>query len=69
MAKTCDFKDPGVEGICGAEAMWIADVGWVQDKEASAPAYKGTSWSVALCERHYETLLDAGRITGTARKA
>ena len=68
MSKRCDFKDPGAAEICGAEAVWIADVGWVRD-EASGPAYKGTSWNVALCDRHYQELLNAGRITGTARKA
>jgi hypothetical protein len=69
MAKTCELKDPGVETMCGAEANWIADVGWIRDSGASAPSYKGTSWSVALCERHYDELLEAGRITGTARRA
>ena len=65
MPKTCDFKGPGVDGVCGAEALWIADVG----AGASASAYVGTSWSVSLCEKHYEELLSAGRITGTAHKA
>ena len=69
MAKTCDFRDPESRESCGAEAMWIADVGWVQVDEASAPAYAGTSWNMALCEKHYKELLDAGRITGTAHKA
>lgn len=69
MPKTCDFKEPGSDQICGAEAMWIADVGWVRDDTAADPAYKGTSWNVALCQRHYQLLLDTGRITGTARKA
>lgn len=66
MPKTCDLKVPGVEGACGAEAMWVADVGWVED--ASSPAYVGTSWNMALCEKHYEELLHAGRITGTAHR-
>jgi len=48
---------------------WIADVGWLRDEAVSDPAYKGTSWNVALCERHYQQLLDSGRITGTARPA
>lgn len=69
MPKTCDFKDPGAGTICGAEAKWIADVGWLRDEAVSDPAYKGTSWNVALCERHYQQLLDSGRITGTARPA
>jgi hypothetical protein len=69
MAKSCEFKEPGAEEACGAEATWIADVGWIKDNDASAPSYKGTSWAVALCERHYNVLLDAGRITGTARRA
>ncbi len=70
MPKTCDFKDPvGGGAICGAEAMWIADVGWIEDDKTSARAYVGTSWNMALCERHYEDLLGAGRITGTAHKA
>jgi hypothetical protein len=68
MQKTCDFKDPGAAKICGADAMWVADVSWIPDA-SSAPEYKGTSWSVALCERHYQELLDGGRITGTARRA
>ena len=68
MAKSCEFKAPGSEVACGAEATWIADVGWIRDEGASAPSYKGTSWSVALCEAHYDTLLSAGRITGTARR-
>ncbi len=66
MAKRCDFKDPGAAAICGAEATWIADVGWVKDD--TTPEYKGTSWSVELCESHYQELLKAGRITGTARR-
>jgi hypothetical protein len=69
MPKTCDLKDPRSGDVCGAEAVWIADVGWVEDGQASTPAYVGTSWSVALCQRHYEELLHAGRITGTAHKA
>jgi hypothetical protein len=68
MSKKCDFKDPGAEQICGAEATWIADVAWIRD-ESSAPEYKGTSWSVTLCDKHYQELLDGGRITGTARRA
>ena len=47
---------------CGAEARWIADVGWPRE----TAAYEGTSWSVHLCELHYERLRAAGRITGTA---
>jgi hypothetical protein len=69
MAKTCDFKEPGADKICGAEAMWVTDVAWARDEEATDPAYKGTSWSVALCDRHYQELLHSGRVTGTARKA
>jgi hypothetical protein len=67
MTKTCDFKAIGADKICGEDAMWVADVTWVKDE--SSPEYKGTSWSVALCERHYQELLDGGRITGTARRA
>ena len=69
MSKTCDFKDPATGAVCGAEAKWIADVGWLRDEETADPAYKGTSWNVALCERHYQQLLGSGRITGTARPA
>ncbi len=69
MAKTCDFKEAGATKICGAVAIWIADVSRLQDDDASAPAYSGTSWSVALCERHYQELLDALRVTGTAHRA
>jgi len=68
MAKTCEFKAPGAGEACGAAATWIADVGWIRDDSVSSPSYKGTSWSVALCEAHYDILLDAGRITGTARR-
>ena len=69
MQKTCDFKEPGNDTICGEEAVWIADVGWVRDAKQTDPSYKGTSWNVALCEKHYQQLLDSGRITGTARRA
>jgi hypothetical protein len=69
MQKTCEFKEPGAEAVCGAEAAWIADVGWVRDDNVSDPGYKGTSWSVALCDKHYQELLGSARITGTARKA
>lgn len=68
MAKTCEYKDPGTDEVCGAEATWIADVGWIREAGAS-PSYTGTSWSVALCDTHYDELLKAGRITGTARRA
>jgi hypothetical protein len=69
MPKTCDYKEPGVDKICGDQATWIADVGWIRDEKVTDPAYKGTSWNVALCEKHYDLLLNSGRITGTARKA
>lgn len=69
MPKTCDFRDPVVDEICGAEATWIADVSWTQEPDTvSAPRYAGTSWSMSLCERHYEELRAAGRITGTAHR-
>ena len=61
---TCDFKEPATDKKCGADAQWIADIGW--PKEASE--YEGTSWSVALCEAHYEQLRVAGRVTGTAHQ-
>jgi hypothetical protein len=64
MRATCEFKDPATKERCGAEARWVADIGWL--KEASA--YEGTSWSVALCQAHYDQLRDAGRITGTAHE-
>ena len=67
MPKTCDLKDPVSAKPCGAPAMWIADVGWGEGDEASP--YTGTSWSMALCPQHYQQLLDAGRITGTAHQA
>jgi hypothetical protein len=70
MPKTCDFKDPIVKRNCGVGAMWIADVGWTipGPDESSAPGYTGTSWSMALCEKHYEELRNAGRITGTPHR-
>jgi hypothetical protein len=64
MHATCGYKASAGDEACGAPAMWIADIGWV--KEGSG--YEGTSWSVALCEPHYELLRDAGRITGTAHE-
>jgi len=64
MSATCGFKEPGTDKACGAEARWIADIGWLKDTSA----YEGTSWSVALCESHYEQLRAAGRITGTAHE-
>ena len=64
MNAKCGFKESATDEACGAEARWIADIGWL--KEASA--YEGTSWSVALCEPHYEQLRAAGRITGTAHE-
>ena len=64
MRATCEFKEPATNTKCGAEAKWIADIGW--PKETSE--YEGTSWNVALCEKHYEQLRVAGRITGTAHQ-
>lgn len=68
MTKTCDFRDPGDKRICGAEATWIADVGWTQEDPDVTSSYEGTSWSVSLCEKHYEELRVGGRITGTAHR-
>ena len=67
MPKTCDFRDPGAKKICGLQATWVADVGWIHEPDV-ASAYTGTSWNMSLCERHYEELLATGRITGTAHR-
>ena len=64
MAAGCAFKERATDKPCGAEARWIADVGWAKDTSA----YEGTSWSVSLCELHYERLRAEGMITGTAHE-
>lgn len=66
--KTCDFKEPGADKICGANAAWVADVHWEQADKAAVPAYQGTSWNMALCDPHYQQLLTEGLITGSAHK-
>jgi len=68
MQKTCDFKEPGADKICGLPAMWVADVNWAQVDTATAPSYQGTSWNMALCDKHYEQLLAAGLTTGSVHK-
>jgi hypothetical protein len=63
-ATKCEFKASPADEKCGDAAKWIADIGWSEE----TAQYEGTSWNVALCERHYEQLLAARRITGTAHK-
>ena len=68
MRKSCELEDPDTGTICGAAATWIADVSWPELGTAPRSDYRGTSWSLALCERHYGELLTARRITGTAHR-
>ena len=64
-AAKCEFRASPADGRCGETAKWIADVGW----SLETAKYEGTTWSVALCGKHYERLLAEGRITGTAHEA